>query len=71
MLIDLVRDHIEVVPLGEVRYGRKLLRGEDMSRGVRGVAEDEGLRVRQGTGMLELGLVEAEFGRVQLDVTGN
>jgi hypothetical protein len=39
--VELVGDHNEVVLAGHLGQGRKLLLGEDPTRGVLGVAEEE------------------------------
>ena len=64
VLIDLVGDDIDVVLLRKVGDDLQLIIGEHLAAGVRGVAEDHGLRVL-AEGGLELVDVEVELRRIQ------
>jgi len=67
VLVDLVGEDEGVVLLRERRDVEELGAGEDLPRGVRGVAEDDGLRLLR-EGLLQLLRIEAEIGRAERDV---
>ena len=63
VLVDLVHDSIDIILLAEVRDECQLLLSEDLSAGVGGVADQDGLDAGLPHGILQHLEVKVELGR--------